>query len=119
MAQDDARSLTYAKIVGESDNAGPILRCKHTAHKLVTAPSPNDDQNTPQNLYDAFRLGGLRSRPTAPCFGSRVQSDGTIGPFNWQSYEQIAKRIDAFANALHRHALVPPTPDGTRFLGMY
>ena len=28
-------------------------------------------------------------RPTAPCFGSRFKSDGAVGPFNWQSYEQV------------------------------
>lgn len=58
-------------------------------------------------------------RPTAPCFGSRFKSDGAVGPFNWQSYEQISSRIDNVAAALWAEGLVPQAEGGYRFVGMY
>ena len=49
-----------------------------------------------QNLYDSF-LRGARTRPASPCFGSRVRDDGSVGDYEWQTYQQVKARVEAFA----------------------
>jgi len=71
------------------------------------------------NIYHLFSRGGLRMRPTAPCFGSRVRDDGSISTYQWQTYQEVDKRVGAFAAALVKLDLAPTTADGKRFLGFF
>ena len=47
-----------------------------------------------KNIYDMFAKGGLKRRPTAPCFGTRFRPDGSVGPYAWQTYAEVSARID-------------------------
>ena len=109
-------STKYAKAVGAVDGEGPVMRNMVALDSLTDRPIGRNDLN---NIYDLFKLSGLKLRPTEPCFGSRIREDGTVGPFDWQTYAEVDVRIDSIAAALWKLELVPQTPDGYRFLGLY
>ncbi len=104
----------YAQAVG-SDGEGPVLRNRLSVDALIDRPAGFGGQN----LYDLFVHGGLQRWPTAPCFGSRVREDGSVGAYEWQTYQETSARIDAVAAALWQLQLAPRTADGKRFLGFF
>ena len=108
MAEDDEAvglnpRVGWAHVVGSSPNDGPVLRNALSPHVLVTCRADADYQN----MYHMFARGGLARRPDAPCFGSRLRPDGSVGPYEWQTYAQVSARIDAVAAALWKLQLVP------------
>ena len=104
----------YAQAVG-SDGEGPVLRNRLSVDALIDRPAGFGGQN----LYDLFVHGGLQRWPTAPCFGSRVREDGSVGAYEWQTYQETSTRVDAVAAALCKLQLAPLTADGKRFLGFF
>ena len=54
-------------------------------------------------------MRGVAMWPTAPCMGQRVRDDGTVGPYQWQTYSQVASRVDAVAAGLFKLDLVRRT----------
>lgn len=44
---------------------------------------------------------------------------GKAAPYVWQSYEEVARRVDNLASGLMQEDLVPLTPDKMRLLGIY
>ena len=102
--------------MGGCDGEGPTLRNKACG---ADGLSINPQGEKFENLYELFALGGLVKRPTAPCFGSRVRDDGTVGEYEWQSYQEVSLRVDCVAAALHALELAPRTADGNRFLGFF
>ena len=116
----DLFDVGYTRVVGVGEEDGPVLRCGMHPQSLITRPkTPGGGKGQINNIQDCFALGGLAHRPTAPCFGNRLRDDGTVGPFEWQSYLQVAARIDAVAAALWSKNLVPRAEGGHRFIGMY
>jgi long-chain acyl-CoA synthetase len=109
-------SVGYATIVSGTSGEGPVLRNKVAADTLTDRPVKATDL---ENIYDLFSKSALKLRPNAPCFGSRIRDDGSVGPYSWQTYSEVDARIDAFAAGLWKLDLVPLTPDGYRFLGLY
>ena len=105
----------WAHVVGSSPSDGPVLRNALSPHVLVACRADADYRN----MYHMFSRGGLTRRPDAPCFGSRLRPDGSVGPFEWQTYAQVSARIDAVAAALWKLQLVPTAAQGLRFLGLY
>ena len=105
----------FAHVVGSSPSDGPVLRNAMSPHVLVACRADADYRN----MYHMFSRGGLTRRPDAPCFGSRLRPDGSVGPFEWQTYAQVSARIDAIAAALWKLQLVPTAAQGLRFLGLY
>ncbi len=108
-------SVGYITPVGSAAGEGVVFRNKLSPYELVKAPVDGDYHNT----YHLFSRGGLRLRPTAPCLGSRVRDDGSVSTYQWQTYQEVSARVDAFAAALWRLELVPMTADGKRFLGFF
>ena len=122
MAEDEADAVSgldprvgFAHVVGSSPGDGPVLRNALSPHALVACRADADYRN----MYHMFACGGLARRPDAPCFGSRLRPDGSVGPFEWQTYAQVSARIDAIAAALWKLQLVPSAAQGLRFLGLY
>ena len=108
-------SEMLGKVVGNGEGEGPVIRSTVHPDYLTVAPSPAF-----QNLSDCFAKGGLSSRRTSPCFGTRAyNADGTRGPYEWISYEQAAATIDALAKAIHAHALAPRNGEGLRMMGFF
>lgn len=108
-----ALGVGYITPVAHTPGEGPVLRNKLSPHEMVSCTVTGE-----QNLYDNF-LHGLKTRPTAPCFGSRVRDDGTVGDYEWQTYHTVSGRVDAMAAALWKLDLVPMAADGNRFLGFF
>ena len=108
-------SVGFSHVVGSSPGDGPVLRNALSPHALVACRADADYRN----MYQMFARGGLARRPDAPCFGSRLRPDGSVGPFEWQTYAQVSARIDAIAAALWKVQLVPSAAQGLRFLGLY
>ena len=86
-------SVGFSHVVGSSPGDGPVLRNALSPHALVACRADADYRN----MYHMFARGGLARRPDAPCFGSRLRPDGSVGPFEWQTYAQVSARIDAIA----------------------
>ena len=116
LTMEDSASAPFLQgfscAVGRSGE-GPIVRNAEMPHHLITTP---DEKVT--NLYHVF-LNGVKTRPTAPCFGSRVRDDGRVGPFEWQTYTEVKARVEAFAAGMWKLDMVPMAPDGKRFLGFF
>ena len=108
-------SVGYVTAYGSAPGEGVVYRNKLSPHELVKAPTDGEYHN----IYHLFSRGGLRMRPTAPCFGSRVRDDGSISTYQWQTYQEVDKRVGAFAAALVKLDLAPTTADGKRFLGFF
>ena len=106
----------YLKVVGGAPGEGPVMRNARAVDELTGRPITAKDMN---NIYDLFAMSGLKMRPNAPCFGSRIREDGSVGPYSWQTYSEVAARIDAFAAGMWKLELVPKTADGFRFIGLY
>jgi long-chain acyl-CoA synthetase len=107
--------MGYAAAAGTADS-GPTVRNAETPHQLLTGVVGDDGC---QNLHQSF-LRGVALRPTAPCLGSRVRDDGSVGPFQWQTYQEVRMRVDSVAAGAWKLDLVPPSPDdGRRFLGFF
>ena len=107
-------SVGFVTPVAHAPGQGPVIRNRHSSHKLVTEPSTGE-----KNLYDNF-MHGVRARPTAPCLGSRVRDDGTVGAYEWQTYSEVSGRVDSFTAGLWKLDLVPMSAeDGNRFLGFF
>ena len=102
----------YACPVG-APGEGPIMRNGEHPHEFLTTPAPGI-----VNLHQNF-MHGVSTRPTAPCLGSRVREDGSVGPYEWQTYAQVASRVEAVAAGLWKLDCVPMAPDGRRFLGFF
>ena len=102
----------YCCAVGP-EGEGPIIRNATNPHEFITTPEPGIT-----NLHQNF-LRGVKTRPTAPCMGMRNRDDGTVGPYQWQSYTEVASRVEALAAGLWKLDLVPMAPDGRRFLGFF
>ena len=69
------------------------------------------------NLHQNF-MHGVSTRPTAPCLGSRVREDGSVGPYEWQTCSgRLARR--GCCRGLWKLDCVPMAPDGRRFLGFF
>lgn len=108
-------TLGYSTIVGSKPGDGPVLRRAGYEAQLV------DRLDGATIISDVFELGMARAGPHAPCFGSRFRADGSVGPFAWQSYAQVAARIAHFALGVQSMQLVPPAPsaDTLRALGFF
>ena len=106
--------MGYATAVGTPGVDGPTVRSDEAAAhgKLMTGIGDC------QNLYESF-LRGARTRPASPCFGSRVRDDGSVGSYEWQTYQEVKARVEAFAAGAWKLDLVPRAPDGKRFLGFF
>mmetsp|Transcript_23419 Transcript_23419/g.55509 ORF Transcript_23419/g.55509 Transcript_23419/m.55509 type:complete len:677 (+) Transcript_23419:72-2102(+) len=105
----------YSSVVGGKPDEGPVLRRAGFEAKLV------DRVEGAELISDVFQLGIARVGPDSPCFGTRFRDDGSIGPFRWQTYAQVAQRIAHFQLGLLSMQLVPPAPssDTLRALGFY
>ena len=110
-----AETTQYSVIVGSEAGDGPVHRSVERPHELIDRPVGS----SATTMYDIFALGGLRMRPHAPCFGSRVSDSGAVGAYDWQSYAEVSRRVDHLAAALWRCDLVPETSDNMRLLGLY
>jgi hypothetical protein len=81
-------------------------------------------------LHEAFRRG-VRVANEGPCLGFRPvtavalgaggKPEMTAGPYEWQTYAQVAARVDAIGAGLLHLGLVPPNADPTplRLTGIY
>ena len=114
MASDEGLSLQvgYLCAVGQPGE-GPIMRNGAHPHEFITTPEPGIT-----NLHQNF-LRGVKTRPTAPCMGSRNRDDGSVGPYEWQTYTEGASRVEKVAAGLWKLDLVPMASDGRRFLGFF
>ena len=73
---------SLAHNAGAHEGEGPVIRNALTKkYGLMTGPLDTDFQS----MYDVFAQGGLAARPHAPCLGSRVRPDGTVGAYEWQT----------------------------------
>lgn len=64
-------------------------------------------------LYESFR-DGVRRLPDNRLFGTRPVVDGKAGPYEWQTYAHVLKRVSDLASGLSQLNL----PDGSR-VGLY
>ena len=106
--------MGFAQAVGYPGE-GPVVRHGELGSKPLLASLP---EGNCANLHDCF-LHGAATRPTAPCLGMRNRPDGTVGPYEWETYQQVKGRIEAVAAAMWKLDMVPMAPDGRRFFGFF
>ena len=106
--------VCHSVAVGGAPTDGPVLRSALSPHTLHERPFGTNFQN----IYSIFEAAAAR-RPSRPCFGTRFRADGSVGPFSWQTYEEVAARVQAFAAGLWQLHVVPASADGKRFVGLY
>ena len=106
--------ICHSVAVGGAPTDGPVLRSALSPHTLHERPFGTNFQN----IYSIFEAAAAR-RPSRPCFGTRFRADGSVGPFSWQTYEEVAARVQAFAAGLWQLHVVPASADGKRFVGLY
>ena len=87
--------VCHSVAVGGAPTDGPVLRSALSPHTLHERPFGTNFQN----IYSIFEAAAAR-RPSRPCFGTRFRADGSVGPFSWQTYEEVAARVQARSAAL-------------------
>lgn len=96
---------------------------KHTAiyrHRAYPDGVLERPAHVPQNLLEAFKRT-VRKHPQSRCLGARVATaEGTsVGGFVWQSYEQVAERMQHFSSGLEYLGMLEPNDQGLRMLALY
>ncbi|OQR92922.1 Long-chain-fatty-acid--CoA ligase [Achlya hypogyna] len=86
---------------------GPVYRC---------GSFPKLDVATTLEQLDVT----AKKHPTRNFLGHRpIAADGTAGPYEWQSYDTVYKRVQAFAAGLEHEGLMEATVDGHKMLSIY
>ena len=112
-------------VVGKDRDGADIRRAADHKDALMVTAMP--DVTT---LHEAFRRG-VRVANEGPCLGFRPvtavalgaggKPEMTAGPYEWQTYAQVAARVDAIGAGLLHLGLVPPNADPAplRLAGIY
>ena len=94
-----APPATYLKQVGDARPAEGGVPSAGPIYKSVM-PDLEITANTPTTLYEVFELA-VKDFAERPCLGTRKkQEDGTVGPFEFQTYTQVHEQVVQVASAL-------------------
>jgi len=82
---------------GDVPSAGPVYK----------GISSKEDLSSPAaTLYEIFQ-NSVKEYAARPCLGVRKkQADGTVGPFEFETYAEVGKRVENVASALAHVGLV-------------
>ncbi|KAF4682409.1 hypothetical protein FOZ60_010596 [Perkinsus olseni] len=97
--------------------SGPIYRHPEFPDNLLNRLDGNEALVT---SFDVFR-DAAEKYPDRPCHGTRpILDDGSVGPFEWQTYKEVYERIINFGRGLEELNLLSKSEDGSmRLIGIY
>jgi len=82
------------------EQSGYAHRCSTKLDELVLCPEPDGDEQYVKTSYDNWRRARARY-PRSPFLGTREYlRDGSRGEYIFQSYEQIAAKVDGLYSGL-------------------
>ncbi|KAF4674459.1 hypothetical protein FOZ60_001257, partial [Perkinsus olseni] len=114
LPESDSFEVPHSAIPGVS---GPVYR--HPGYKNRLQRFIDDDSSIVTS-FDVFKRT-VEKYPDRPCHGTRpVLDDGSVGPFEWQTYKEVYERIINFGRGLEELNLLSKSEDGSmRLIGIY
>ncbi|KAF4742969.1 hypothetical protein FOZ62_030239 [Perkinsus olseni] len=137
-SRDYAFEIPHSAVPGVSGSVYRHPGYKNRLQRFI------DDDSSIVTSFDVFkrvsgcaRIYGTRTRPTSPaffvfvqtvekypdrpCHGTRpILDDGSVGPFEWQTYKEVYERIINFGRGLEELNLLSKSEDGSmRLIGIY
>ncbi|EER06431.1 Long-chain-fatty-acid--CoA ligase, putative [Perkinsus marinus ATCC 50983] len=97
--------------------SGPIYRHPQFADRLLSRLQGDEALAT---SFDVFR-DAAEKYADQPCHGTRPRlDDGSVGPYEWQTYKEVYDRILNFGRGLEHLNLLSKSGDGSmRVIGIY
>ncbi|KAF4666190.1 hypothetical protein FOL46_003215, partial [Perkinsus olseni] len=113
-SRDYAFEIPHSAIPGVS---GSVYR--HPGYKNRLQRFIDDDPSIVTS-FDVFKRT-VERYPDRPCHGTRpILDDGSVGPFEWQTYKEVYERIINFGRGLEELNLLSKSEDGSmRLIGIY
>ena len=103
----------YSYEVPHSGGAGhgPVRRGANSVPPLLAIPGPGKSGLMIYTSYENFRAAAA-TFPQNPYLGHReIATDGSASPYIWQTYSEVALRVDLFAAGLINLGMCPSVKD--------
>ncbi|KAF4690128.1 hypothetical protein FOZ60_000584 [Perkinsus olseni] len=113
-SRDYAFEIPHSAVPGVSGSVYRHPGYKNRLQRFI------DDDSSIVTSFDVFKRT-VEKYPDRPCHGTRpILDDGSVGPFEWQTYKEVYERIINFGRGLEELNLLSKSEDGSmRLIGIY